>query len=61
MAHYAYIYFQNVSRPLNADDSTNRVEIIVPTGACGNITGINITEINLAKSYIHLIIRILNK
>ena len=50
MAHYAYIYFQNVSRPLNADDSTNRVEIIVPTGACGNITGINITEINLAKS-----------
>ena len=51
MAHYAYIYFQNVSRPLNADDSTNRVEIIVPTGACGNITGINITEINLAKSY----------
>ena len=51
MAHYAYIYFQNVSRLLNADDSMNRVEIIVPTGACGNITGINITEINLAKSF----------
>ena len=52
MAHYAYIYFQNVSRLLNADDSMNRVEIIVPTGACGNITGINITEINLAIIFI---------
>ena len=51
MAHYAYIYFQNVSRLLNADDGMNRVEIIVPTGACGNITGINITEMNLTKSY----------
>ena len=50
MAHYAYIYFQNVSRLLNADDSMNRVEIIVPTGACGNITGIHIIEISLAKS-----------
>ena len=44
MAHYAYIYFRNA---LSDDDSAagcklGRVEIVVPTGACGNITGKNI-------------------
>ena len=41
MAHYAYIYFRNA---LSDDNSAagcklGRVEIVVPTGACGNITG----------------------
>ena len=41
MAHYAYIYFRNA---LSDDNSSagcklGRVEIVVPTGACGNITG----------------------
>ena len=44
MAHYAYIYFQNVPTLFNPDDSMNHVEIVVPTGACGNITGINMDK-----------------
>ena len=51
MAHYAYIYFRNVPRLLNTDDSLNRVEVIVPTGACGNITGMNINKSNVALSF----------
>ena len=39
MAHYAYIYFRNVEDLTEIGANTNRVEIIVPTGACGNITG----------------------
>ena len=41
MAHYAYIYFRNVEsgRESAAGSQDRRVEIVVPTGACGNITG----------------------
>ena len=53
MAHYAYIYFRNVQRLLNTDNSMNRVEVIVPTGACGNITGMNINESNVVLSFLY--------
>ena len=41
MAHYAYIYFRNALSDGNssAGCKLGRVEIVVPTGACGNITG----------------------
>ena len=41
MAHYAYIYFRNVEsgRESAAGSQDSRIEIVVPTGACGNITG----------------------
>ena len=51
MAHYAYIYFRNVPVLLNTDDSMNRVEVIIPTGACGNITGMNIHKANVGLSF----------
>ena len=43
MAHYAYIYFRNANRSKTIGVESNRVEIVVPTGACGNITGAFIT------------------
>ena len=41
MAHYAYIYFRNavLERESALGCKYSRVEIVVPTGACGNITG----------------------
>lgn len=46
IAHYFYVYFQlceKVGSP---------VEVVIPTGACGNITG---TELSSPQSYIRYI------
>ena len=41
MAHYAYIYFRNTQDSKEVGGKSSRVEIVIPTGACGNITGIS--------------------